>query len=94
MRWTEDLVRQALQHADRQVRTAALDYFAMSFSRNPAIMRDVIMAIDEQPVEGTFDLNKVLIPKKPGDKVKVQYWSKGKVQTKTMTLQEVHQQNP
>jgi hypothetical protein len=54
MRLTEDQVRPALQHADRQVRTAALDYFAMSFSRNPAIMRDVIATIERFGTRETF----------------------------------------
>jgi S1-C subfamily serine protease len=52
---------------------------------------DVILAVDDQLIEGTFDLNKVLIPKKPGDTVSVKYWSKGKTYTKNIVLQEVHQ---
>jgi hypothetical protein len=54
MRLTEDQVRQALKHPDRKVRAAALDYFAMSFSRNPAIMRDVIAAIERFGTRETF----------------------------------------
>lgn len=55
---------------------------------------DVLLSVDDQPIEGTFDLNKVLVPKKPGDKVNVKYWSKGKIQTRAITLQEVHQSTP
>ncbi|MBC8065777.1 MAG: trypsin-like peptidase domain-containing protein [Chlorobia bacterium] len=50
---------------------------------------DILMEIDGTPIEGSFTLNKVLTPKKPGDKVQVKYWSKGKVQTTTLTLQEI-----
>lgn len=46
MRFTEDQVRQALQHADQEVRGAALHYFADSFSRNPAIIADAIELIE------------------------------------------------
>lgn len=50
---------------------------------------DILIEIDGTPIEGSFTLNKVLTPKKPGDKVQVKYWSKGKVQTTTLTLQEI-----
>jgi hypothetical protein len=46
MRLTEDQVRQALQHSDKKVRFAALQYFAKSYSRNPAIMPDVIEQVE------------------------------------------------
>ena len=46
MRLTEDQVRQALQHPDKDVRFAALQYFAKSYSRNPAIMPDVIGLVE------------------------------------------------
>lgn len=52
---------------------------------------DVILAVDDQSIDGSFDLNKVLIPRKPGDTVTVKYWSKGKTLTSKVTLQEVHQ---
>jgi S1-C subfamily serine protease len=55
---------------------------------------DVILAVNGQKVEGTFDLNKILIPKKPGDKVEVKFWSKGQTKTATVTLQEVRQNRP
>ena len=46
MRLTEDQVRQDLQHSDREVRFAVLQYFAKSFSKNPAIMPDVIDVLE------------------------------------------------
>lgn len=52
---------------------------------------DVILAIDGQKVEGTFDLNKALIPHKPGDTVTVKYWSKGETKTTKVKLQEIRQ---
>jgi S1-C subfamily serine protease len=52
---------------------------------------DVILAVNDQQINGTFDMNKVLVPLKPGDSVKVKYWRKGKELIKTVTLQEVHQ---
>ncbi len=53
---------------------------------------DIIQEIDGTPIEGSFSLNKVLTPKKPGDKVQVKFWSKGKVKTTTLTLQEIKPQ--
>jgi S1-C subfamily serine protease len=52
---------------------------------------DVILAIDDQKVEGTFDLNKALVPHKPGDTVTVKYWSKGETKTAKVKLQEIRQ---
>lgn len=53
---------------------------------------DVILSIDGQDVNGSFDLNKILIPHKPGDKVQVKFWSKGATKTASVTLQEIRQQ--
>ncbi len=50
---------------------------------------DIILEIDGTPIEGSFTLNKILTPKKPGDKVQVKYWSAGTVKTTTLTLQEI-----
>lgn len=50
---------------------------------------DIIVEIDNTPIEGSFTLNKILTPKKPGDKVQVKYWSAGKVKTTSLTLQEI-----
>lgn len=50
---------------------------------------DIILEIDGTPIEGSFTLNKLLTPKKPGDKVQVKYWSAGNVKTTTLTLQEI-----
>ncbi len=50
---------------------------------------DIILEIDGTPIEGSFTLNKILTPKKPGDKVQVKYWSAGNVKTTSLTLQEI-----
>ncbi|AIE84270.1 serine protease HtrA [Fimbriimonas ginsengisoli Gsoil 348] len=55
---------------------------------------DVILAVDGQKVEGTFDLNKILIPRKPGDKVQVRFWSKGQTKTTSVVLQEIRPERP
>jgi len=52
---------------------------------------DILMEIDDSPLEGSFTLNKILTPKKPGDKVQLKYWSAGKVKTISLTLQELRQ---
>jgi hypothetical protein len=54
MRLTEDQVRQALQHPDKDVRFAVLQYFARSYSRNPAIMPDVIGLVESLGPKGAF----------------------------------------
>jgi len=46
MRLTEDQVRQSLQHSDKDVRFAVLQYFAKSYSKNTAIMPDVIELVE------------------------------------------------
>jgi S1-C subfamily serine protease len=51
---------------------------------------DVLVAIDDTTLDTPFVLNRVLLPHKPGDKVKVKYWSHGQTKTATLTLQEVH----
>lgn len=54
MRFTEDQVRQALQHSDKEVRFAALQYFAKSYSRNTAIMPDVIDLVERLGPKDAF----------------------------------------
>jgi len=54
MRLTEDQVRQALQQPDKDVRFAALQYFANSYSRNPAIMPDVIKLLERLGPKDAF----------------------------------------
>jgi len=51
---------------------------------------DVITAIDDQTVDSAFALNRALLPHRPGDKVKIKYWSKGESKVATLTLTEVH----
>lgn len=50
---------------------------------------DFILAINGEPVETTFDLNRQIITKKVGEKVKVKIWSEGKEKTVDVTLQEI-----
>jgi serine protease Do len=50
---------------------------------------DILLEIDSTPIEGSFTLNKVLTPKKPGDKVKIKYWSAGTTKTVELALQEI-----
>jgi serine protease Do len=50
---------------------------------------DVLLEIDHQSVGSMFDLNKVLMAKKPGDEVTVKYWSKGDVKTTQVALEEL-----
>jgi serine protease Do len=50
---------------------------------------DVLLEIEGQKLEGTFDLNKILVPRLPGESVKVKLWSRGETKTVTVKLQEV-----
>ena len=54
MRLTEDQVRQALQHSDKEVRFAALQYFAKSYSKNTAIMPDAIELMERLGPQDAF----------------------------------------
>jgi len=50
---------------------------------------DVLLAIDNQPVGGMFDLNKILMSKKPGETVLVKFWTKGETKTAKVSLQDL-----
>ena len=54
MRFTEDQVRLALQHSDKGVRFAALQFFAKSYSNNTAIMPDVIELVKRLGPQNAF----------------------------------------
>lgn len=49
---------------------------------------DILLSIDGIPTGTSFDLNRALIPKKPGDKVTIKWWSQGKIKSATVALQE------
>ena len=50
---------------------------------------DFLLEIDGTAIETPFDMNKVILPKKAGDKVKVKYWSAGATKETTITLAEL-----
>ena len=50
---------------------------------------DILLAIDGKKVSNKFELNKVLMDKKPGDHASVKFWSKGQTKTADVTLQEL-----
>lgn len=50
---------------------------------------DFILEVEGQKIETTFDLNKVLLPKKVGDNVKVKYWHAGQTKETTIALAEM-----
>jgi S1-C subfamily serine protease len=49
---------------------------------------DILLSVDGIPTSTSFDLNRALIAKKPGDRVVVKWWSGGKVRSADVTLQE------
>ena len=55
MRLSAEQVKAALLHHDRDVRTAALRYFAESFSRDPGVMPLVIEAIERWGWKGAYE---------------------------------------
>ncbi len=50
---------------------------------------DILLEIEGEKIESTFDMNKALLTRKPGDKVKVKFWSKGKTQEASVALVEI-----
>lgn len=52
-------------------------------------VNDFLLEIDGQKVETTFDLNKVILTKNVGEKVKVKYWQAGQTKETTVTLTEI-----
>jgi S1-C subfamily serine protease len=53
---------------------------------------DILLEIDGERINGAFDLNRVLVPKKPGDVVNVKFWSKGQEKTARILLQEIRRE--
>ena len=49
---------------------------------------DFVLEVEGQKIESTFDLNKVLLPKKVGDKVKVKFWHAGQTKETNISLAE------
>jgi len=60
VRLTEEQVREAFKHPDLRARQAALEYFAASYSRNAAIMPEVIASIEQfgptEAFESTYQI--------------------------------------
>jgi hypothetical protein len=56
MRLPADKVKEAILHADQDVRDAVVYFFADSFSSDPAIMPLVIQAIEKFGFENAFDI--------------------------------------
>ncbi len=50
---------------------------------------DVLTKIDGTDIRSSLELNSALLDKKPGDKVAVEFWSKGEKKSATVTLQEL-----
>jgi len=50
---------------------------------------DFLLEVDGQKIESTFDLNKVILPKNVGEKVKVKFWHAGQTKETTITLTEI-----
>jgi S1-C subfamily serine protease len=53
---------------------------------------DVLLAIDDVTTDAPLALNQVLNNKKPGQKVKVKYWSRGQTKAVEVPLSEVRDQ--
>lgn len=53
---------------------------------------DVLLGIDEVKIDTPLALNQALNSKRPGDKVKVKYWTKGETKTVDVELSEVKDQ--
>lgn len=49
---------------------------------------DFILEIEGQKIDTTFDLNKILLPKKIGDKIKVKFWHAGQTKETSVVLSE------
>ena len=50
---------------------------------------DVLLEIDGAKLVDDIDLNKALLPKKPGDQIKLKLWHRGTVKELNLTLQEL-----
>ena len=49
---------------------------------------DFLLEVEGQKIDTTFDLNKILLPKKIGDKIKVKYWHAGQTKEVIIALAE------
>lgn len=51
----------------------------------------VLLSIEDTEINGSFDLNRALVPRKPGDTVTVKFWSNGETKTARIKLVEIRQ---
>lgn len=58
-------------------------------SNSGIVKNDFILEVEGQKIQSTFDLNKILLPKKVGDQVKVKYWHDGQTKETNVTLAEM-----
>jgi len=49
----------------------------------------ILLALDGKKMSDPVEYRKVMIDKRPGDKIKVQFWSVGKTEDKTLTLEDI-----
>ena len=56
--------------------------------RSGIAANDFLLEVEGQKIDTTFDLNKILMPKKIGDKIKVKYWHAGQTKEVTIALEE------
>jgi serine protease Do len=73
--------------ADVPVETGVVMYEVSDYAKKAGLARgDVITKIDGQPVDDQIALRKALYKKKPGDKIKVEYYRGKELKTMEMTL--------
>ncbi len=51
--------------------------------------KDILLEVDGNKIDSVFDLNKAILPKSVGDKVKVKFWQAGQTKEVTIALAEL-----
>jgi S1-C subfamily serine protease len=83
-----DYIAQQINRTDFPTYGLWVQKLSGSSANSGIAVNDFVLEVDGQKIDTTFDLNKILLPKKVGDKVRVKYWHAGQTKEVTITLAE------
>lgn len=83
-----DYIAQQINRTDFPTTGLWVQKLSGSSANSGIAVNDFVLEVDGQKIDTTFDLNKILLPKKVGDKVLVKYWHAGQTKEVSITLAE------
>jgi len=84
-----DYLAQSMNRTDFPTRGLVVRDASGPSANSGIVQNDFILEVEGQKIDTSFDLNKVLLPRKVGDKVKVKFWHAGQTKETTITLAEM-----